>query len=150
MPSGLVLLGLREALAFHSFNVQQFWSRNAFQVVENFGQINDIVAVDRAEVAEIQRLEQVALFQQNRLHTAVNLLDKRLSVRSEAVQLAQHIPHFVFQFVVSLRCRDIDQIIFESAHARVDSHVVIVQNDKQVGLLNAGVVEAFESQAAGH
>ena len=38
----------------------------------------------------------------------------------------------------------------ESPSVAVDGHVVVVENDKKIGVALSGVVEAFQRQSAGH
>ena len=59
-------------------------------------------------------------------------------------------PHFIFDFVVSLGCRDVREVFFECANIRIDGHAVVIQDDKQVGIFSTTVVQPLESQPRSH
>ena len=110
------------------------------------------MAVDGAEVAEAQRLEDVAL-------RGDRPLDRLLQAAGDGLRHAAHValleavegvPHLVAHAVVGAGGGDVGQVVLQRPDRRVDRHVVVVEDDQQVGVLQAsGVVEPLEGQAAG-
>ena len=65
--------------------------------------------------------------------------------------MGQNPPQTAFDSVVAPRRRNLDQVVLQSPGSLVDGHVVIVENDQQVGLLaRTGVVQPLERQTARH
>src|SRR5690606_12797660 len=64
MPSGLILLGQRITFALHRYAVQQLRPWNPPQVIQRIDQPLYVMPVNRAEIAEIERLEEVAVLEQ--------------------------------------------------------------------------------------
>ena len=65
--------------------------------------------------------------------------------------MEQNPPQAAFDSVIAPRCRNLDQVVLQGPGSLVDGHVVIVENDQQVGLLaRTGVVQPLERQTARH
>ncbi len=108
------------------------------------------MAVHRAEVAEAQALEKIALLEQCGLHGVLHLLRHTLRVRPELADLTEQFPHLVLHLVVALAGGDVGEVFLERAHVRVDAHAVVVQHHEQVAVGGTAVVERLEGHAGGH
>ena len=88
--------------------------------------------------------------QHERLDTVVYLLDKVPGSRTDFVDAAEDVPDVFFQLVISFGSRDIQQVFVHAADVGVDGHVVVIQDNQQVGVVYSCVIQALESQSPGH
>ena len=147
MPHRLVVLGGQIPLALVGDDVQEFRSRNAAQRAQRSHQLGQAVAVDRAEISEIETLEKIAVVEHPLLHGVARLLTQPQQPRRRR----QNAPHPPFHTVVVHRSRHLEQAVLQRAGHLVDSHVVVVENHQQIGVAaRTGVVEPLESQTARH
>ncbi len=63
---------------------------------------------------------------------------------------AQPVPYVFLQAVVPLVGGYLEQVVVQRADVLVDGNLVVVEDDQQVGVQAAGVVETLEGQAARH
>ena len=147
VPYRLIALGRLIALSFYGHHMQQLGTLDAPQGRQHPHQFRQIMPVDRTEIAEIQTFEQIAVLQQPLLDGIARFLTKPQNSR----RMGQNPPQTAFDSVVAPRRRNLDQVVLQSPGSLVDGHVVIVENDQQVGLLaRSGVVQPFERQTARH
>ena len=109
-------------------------------------QRGDVVTVDRTEISESETLEQVAILQDTLLDDVACLLHCATQRR----QSRQRIPYAVFETIVVARGGDAQQIVFQRTDIGVDRHIVVVENDEQVCLARARIVQTLECQSARH
>ena len=116
-------------------------------VAQPAAQRRQVVAVDRADVAEAQLLEEHAAGEQ-RLEAVADLVerlvghaaDERASRRAVAAAAAWSPGRSWSAGTV--------EVLGQAADARADRHLVVVEDDQQVLLQAAGVVERLEDDAA--
>ena len=130
--------------------MQQFGTGDVFQIGQHLRQVLHIVAIDRPEVPEVQRLEQVALLQDSTLDGILDFLGNRLGIGPKLADAPQQFPHLVLHLVVGVRRGDVGQVFFQRPNIGVDRHAVVVQDDQHVGVFDTALVQAFEGQTAGH
>ncbi len=103
----------------------------------------DVVAVDRAEVAEPQLLEQDAGGEE-RLDTLLPLADDRRDRRRRRLQ---QLADLVAQAVVERVPLDRRQVLVHRTDVGRDRHLVVIEHDHDVALRVAGVVEPLVGEA---
>ncbi len=134
MPGGFVAtFGWTVALAFYRDTMENFWSRDIFEVLQDFHQVIHIMPIYRSKIAEVKRFKQVALVKHGRFDCPFYFGYNFLCAAAKFAELAQHIPYLVFYLVVSMRSSNIGQVIFQSPYIGVDGHAVVIENDQQVG-----------------
>ena len=107
----------------------------------------DIVAVDGTEVAEAERLEDRTARAADEIRFRAP--DLSLDPAAQAA-FAHDVPDLVLDAVVGPARRNPQQVVVDGAEVPVDGDVVVVEDDEDVSVAGAGVVEAFPGQAAGH
>jgi hypothetical protein len=115
------------------------------QVAEHGHQSIDIVAIDRAEVAEPQFLEQCA-----RGDHALHVL---LGAPGEGLDRRHVLQHFFGAFAhtrVEGPGKQPREILAHGADIPGDRHLVVIQDHQQVAVQVAHVVECLEGHAGGH
>ena len=127
------------------------WGKSFYvaQAGEGLHQLLHVVAVDRSEIAETERLEEVTLFDESRLDQEEQLAEERHSLLGLALA-AKAAPHSLLETVVARRRCDAHQVFAQAAHRTVDRDAVVVEYHQHVGLAHAGVVECLEGLASGH
>ena len=144
-----VLLGFAQSFAFLGHNMQKAGTFYVAQAGEGLHQLLHVVAVDRSEIAETERLEEVTLFDESRLDQEEQLAEERHSLLGLALA-AKSAPHSLLETVVARRRCDAHQVFAQSTHRTVDRDAVVVEYHQHVGLAHAGVIESLESFASGH
>ncbi len=150
VPFGLILFSEIIPFSFHSEAMQDFRSRNLFQIIEHFHHVVDIMPVDRSEITELERLKHITLLEQCTLHRAFYLLCNRLCIRSKLRNHTEHLPHFVLHTIVRSGRGDISEIFFECTHIGVDAHAVIIEDYKKVRIFYSTMIESFECETSSH
>ena len=136
----------RVSAALAGMDVQQAGAPKVPQAVQGIGQLLDVVAVDGAEVAEAQGLEQGAAAAAHQVGLGVdNSFLKPVAGRP----LSHGVPHLVFDAVVEGMGGQVEQVVMHASGILVDGDVVVVEDDEDVGLGGAGIVESLPGQAAG-
>jgi phosphoribosylformylglycinamidine (FGAM) synthase-like enzyme len=90
------------------------------------------------------------LEQRGRHHHALGLLLEALGQFEQRRHALEHRLADVLGRRVELPAHQLRQVAVERAHRRADAHVVVVQDDQQVAVGHAGVVERLEGHAGGH
>ena len=104
------------------------------------------MSVDRAEIAEPEALEQIAILQDTLLYDIACLLHRS----TQCGQRSEGIPYAIFEAIVVARSGDAQQIVLERAHVVVDRHIVVVENDQQICLACTRIIQTLECQTARH
>ena len=127
--------------------MQDARSMQVFQALQGKDHLLDVVPVDGTEIPESQGLEEGAarFADQVRLCVLGHLLDGIAELG-----LAQAVPERGFQPVVGGTGGELQQVIVQGAQVPVDGLVVVVQDNEDVGLGAAGVVQSLKRKAAGH
>ena len=145
VPNGGVIFCGIVSFAFFCNDVEEFRARNATYVAEYSHESFDIVSVYRSEISEIKAFEEVALFEDGLFDDVAEVLHGS----SQPRDTGGSVPDFVFEFVVSPRGGDTEQVFFEGADIGADRHIVVIEDDEHVGIGGPGIVEAFVSEATG-
>ena len=150
MPRCLVCFGLLKPFTLFGDTMQNLGTFDFLQIPQQLYQMVHIVSVHRAEVTQPHRFKQIAPFKQHRLYTVVDILHKVTHLGTDAVEFAQHIPDIVFDSIVSLGRGNIQQILTQPACIGVDGHVIIVEDNQKIGIVDTGIVQSFKCHSARH
>ncbi len=143
-----VELGRRVALALDRAHVEEDRAGDLLEVLEQADEAAQVVAVERPEVLEAQFLEE----QVRHDEVLEALLDPRGALArllADQRQQAQQLPDLRLGLAVQRAAGDPRQVLRDAADARRDREVVVVEDDEQVLLQVARVVEALVGEAAG-
>ncbi len=135
--------GLRHSLAFLREHMQKHRSLLILHVAQPAPERRQIVSVDRAEVAEAQFLEEHAAGEE-RLQAILELFDGMGGQAADEGNPAQQVADVPFGVLVKVGQAGAVEACRQGADARADRHLVVVENDQQVLLQPAGVVECLE------
>ena len=144
------LLGGLEALSLLGLDVQELRALQVLDIVQHLDEIVDVVPVHGAEVTDAEALEQVVLAREQGLQAIVEAQDVLAPVVVDQVHLPQAPIDVVAHLVVGLARGDIHQVLAQAAHAMVDGHIIVVQDNQQVVRVDGGVVQPLEGQASRH
>jgi hypothetical protein len=108
------------------------------------------MAVDRPEITQVQRFEQVTAPADKALDAVVDLAGNLAAEVTAHGELAQRLPDVVLQLVIRLGSGDVREIFLQRADIRVDAHTVVIQDDQQVRIRNTRMVHSLEGQARRH
>ncbi len=146
MKYGLLFLGLRESLALDRDTMQQFRARDSLEIFKHTGKMQHVMAVNRSEIPEIQRFEQITLFKHRTLDTAFYLCCQGPGPCAYLLVSAQQSPYLILEPVIGLAGGYVKEIFLQGSDAGVNGDIVIIEYHQQVSLLVAGVVETFKSE----
>ncbi len=138
---GRVLSGL-EAVALLRDQMQQPRAGHLFHVLQRGDHGVDVVAVDRADVVEAEFLE-VGAGHEHALHML-------FPTAGELTQL-RHLGQCVLAAFAHARVetpgQQFGEVTADGADRRADGHLVVIEDDQQVGVERAAVVERLEGHA---
>ena len=147
VPDGGFFLSWSVTLPFNGICVQDF---RAFDVFQPFESIHDgihVVAIDRTEIPEPESLEEISSgFGNQAFFRFSNESLKDIS----GLALAQAVPNAVLYFIICRIGGKSQQVRMQPALVSVDGHLVVVQDDEQVGIAVAGIVQSLQGKASGH
>ena len=146
MPDDGIRLGGRIALALDGNAVQQARSLHPPEAAQGADDLVDVVAVHRPEVAQPQGLEEIAAAALD--EPGFDGAHAALETAAHAA-LAERFPDIVLDAVVAPAGGQMQQIVVQGPAGRVDALVVVVQENQDVGVALAGIVQALESESAG-
>ena len=138
-------LGQLVALALLGHHMQELGTLQAFDVFQRGNERIKVMPVDRTNVVEAKLFEQ-----RGRHHHALGLLFQALGQFQQRGCILEHALAHVLGRRVELAAHELRQVAVERAHGRADAHVVVVQDDQQVAVGHARVVQRFESHAGRH
>ena len=138
-------LGQLVALALLGHHMQELRPLQALDVLQRGNERVEIVPVDGADVVEAEFLEQ-----RGRHHHALGLLLQPLGQLQQRGRVLEHALAHVARLGVELPAHQLGQVAVQRPHGRADAHVVVVQDDEQVGVGHAGVVQRLEGHARRH
>ncbi len=82
--------------------MEEFGAGDVFKIVQHIGHVFDVVAVDRAKVAQSEGFEEIALFQKTDFKRILDLGNDLLRTLAKLAHLAQQVPDFVADLIVSV------------------------------------------------
>ena len=127
--------------------MQQLGTIDILQRTQRADKLHHIVAIDDAEVAEVEALEEIAVLQKTLLHTVASLTCKT----QQRWHDTQHSPQRALEAVVEVRCRDAHKISVQSSRRLIDRHRVVVEYHQEITLGRcSSVVHTLEREAASH
>ena len=139
------ILGPGVTVALLRDHVQELRPLERLHVGECLCQHVDVVPVDRTDIVEAEFLEQRA-----RQHHALHVLFPALGELLHRRELRQHFLAAPAHRVVETRREQPREIAVQRAHRLRDRHLVVVEDDEQVGAGDAGVVQRLEGHAGAH
>ena len=125
--------------------VQEFRPWQFAQVFQRRDQRVKIVTVDRAVVVETELLEQGA-----RRDHALHVFFRPLGEFLQRGGQFEHLRPSPARGIVGLAGQQPGQVFVQRADRRRDRHVVVVQDDENVHVFHAGIVQRFEGHAGRH
>ena len=140
--------GRLETVSFFGHDVQQHRARHVLDHGQILAQLLDVVAVDRADVAEVELLEQHAAVQAG-FDRFLDLGQESLGRIAEQGHLVEDFEYFTFQAGVERVDPQPIEIFAQAAHARADRHLIVVENHQQLAAHAAGVVHRFVHDTRG-
>src|SRR5450759_560119 len=150
MECCLVLLSLFKAFAFNGKAMKQFWSGDSLQVLEDFGQVQYIMAVNRTKISEIKPLKKITPVEYRTFSSGFKLGGKCPCIRSKFPKYSKNFPYPVLEPVICFTRSNVKQILLQGTYIDVDGHIVIIKNYKYIGLTNSCIIETFESLTCRH
>ena len=145
MVSHRVGLGEHVALAFFGHHVQELRALELADVFERGDQRLQVVAVNGADVVEAEVFKQGG-----RHHHALGMRLQALGQLKQRRRSFEHLLADVFSSSIKLTAHELRQVAVQRTHRRADAHVVVVQDDQQIAIANAGIVQRLESHAGAH
>ncbi len=144
-----LVLGVLVALPLLGDGVHQDRSVDLLRFLERGEQRRDRVAVDRADIAEAELLEEGARSEDlaDPLFESLRHLEHRVADARKAVQ---HRLDVVLELRVALPRHQRLEVLGQRADRRGDRHRVVVQDDDQPVADVAGLVHRLERHAGGH
>ena len=94
------------------------------------------MAVERTEVANIEPLKYILLARKQSFQAVVESQDSAFVAVVHQIVQAQELIGLVAEVVVALRGGEVSHIFAKGAHILIDSHVVVVENDKHVAIVD--------------
>ena len=133
------------ALALFGDHMQELRAFEALDVLQHRDQRVKVVAIDRADVVESELFKQCG-----RHHHALGLLLQPFGQLQQRWHRAKHGLADVLGGGIELPAHQLRKVAVERTDRRTDAHVVVVQDDQQVAVGHAGVVQRFKGHAGGH
>ena len=150
MPDGRILLGRRIAITLRRVDVEQLGTLHLLNHLQNPHQLQHIVSLSGAEVADVHTLKDVLLPSQHRLHAVVEADEPPATLLVQDTPPKQLLRNLIPYIIISSVRGELQKILSHATHTTVDAHVVIVQHNQHVIGRAGRVVDALESQSATH
>ena len=150
VPDGGLLLRRGISLAFHGVEMQELGAAHVLELFQYAHHLADIVAVERSEVAYVHALEDVLLMGKRRLQGIVKTDESFPAVVIEITFGMEPLRSLEAQTVVCGVGIEIEQILLHAAHGTVNTHIIVIKNDKEVVWRRRHIVKALESQSSRH
>ena len=148
VPGGRILLGGLVAFPFDGVQMQYARSLHLFYIEEDAHEIDDIMAVKWSEISDIQALEDILLTRDKGFDRIVEAQDAPLAGVGDESFAAEEAIDLVAHAVVARGGVEFGQIAMECPDVVIDTHIVVVEHDKQVIGVVGGVVESLEGESA--
>ncbi len=132
------------AFAFFGDDVQEPGAADVLEAFEGLDEHVDVVAVDGADVVEAELFEQGAGDDH-----AFHVLFGPARQFPDAGHLFEGLFALFAHGGVELAGQDLGEVVVHGADVGRNGHVVVVEDDEQVGVDGAGVVHGLEGHAAG-
>ena len=140
-----VCLGQLVALTFFRNHMQKLRALQALDVFQRGDQRVKVMAINGADVVEAELLEHGG-----RHDHALGLLLQAPGQLQQGRHLLEHALAHIAGLGVELTAHQLGQIAIERAHGRADAHVIVVEDDQQIGVMHAAVVQRLEGHAGRH
>ena len=127
-------------------HVQQHGVVDLTERLEQLNERFDIVAVHRAEVGNVQALEQLAR-RQSHADGLFDPLDRLLDAAADARDVFEDVLRRRTQPLIGLAQPDPREVFRHGAYGHVDCHAVVVQHDQHLPLDEPEVVQTLERSA---
>ena len=150
MPDGSLLLRRGISLAFHGVEMQELGTAHVLELFQYAHHLADIVAVERSEVAYVHALEDILLMGKRRLQGIVEADKPFPAVFIKVAFGMEPLRSLEAQAIVCGIGIKIEQILLHAAHGTVNTHIIVIKNDKEVVWRRRHIVKALESQSSRH
>ena len=120
VPNGGVVLGRRIAVAFLRVQVEQLGAFHLLQLAQNPHQVDDAVAVERAEIANVHAIEDVLLVADGALQGVAQADEAFATVVLQHAVALKEACGAEAHLVVGLVGAQAQQILLHAAHGAVD------------------------------
>ena len=150
VPQGGILLCSGESLSFFGVDVEHLGTLHVANALECTYKRNHIMSVLRSEVADIHPLEYVFLSCEYRFQRVVEAQDLAFALLVEPSDAQQVLAGPIAQAIVPAAGVQLVEVMLHAAHAVVDAHVVVVEDNEQVVGHGTGIVQTFKSQPSAH
>ena len=138
-------LGQLVALALFGYHVQELRSLEVLDVFQRRNEGVQVVPVNRADVVEAELFKQ-----RRRHHHALGVFFQPLGEFEQRWRPLEHGLAHVLGGGVELAAHELRQITVQRPHGRADAHIVVIQDDQQIAVGHAGVVQRLKRHAGGH
>ena len=133
MPDGLVVLRRGIAFALLGDDMQHFGSAVMLDLAEDTYQTDDVVSVCGTEIPDVETCENVArLLAEHGFEIIVAAEDSLFLILVHEVHFYRQTVEPPAPFVITCAGSEINEILGKTAFERINRHVVIVQNDKEI------------------
>ena len=139
-----VIFGALVTLALFGDHVQKLRTAEVLDVLQGRNQRIKVMPVDRADVVEAELLKQCSGNQH-----AFGLLFDALGQLKQGRRAFEQSLADVLGLGVKLPAHQLSEIPVERTDRRADAHVVVVQDDQQLALLHACVVQRLKGHTGG-
>ena len=140
--------GLGHAVSLGGQDVQEDGTLLVLDVGQPAAQGGQVVAVDGSEIAETQLLEEHAAGQEG-LEAVLDLFEGLRGHAAHERNPTQKLANLPLGVLVEGRQPGLVEAVGESADARANGHLVVVEDDQEVLAQAASVVEGLEDDARG-
>lgn len=117
-------------------------------ILQNFYNLCDIIAIEGPEIPDVQSFEYVLFTRYKRFERVVESLDTAFALILNQTPFLEEIEELEADTVITRRGGDFGQVSVECPDVVVNRHIIVIENDKQIVGVVRCVVEAFECQAA--
>ena len=139
-----VVFGGGITFAFFGDDMQEAWAGDVLEAFQGFHQHVDVMAVDGADVVEAKLFKQGA-GDDHAFHVFFSPAGKF----PDAGHFAEGFFAFLADGGVEFARQYLGQVVVHRADVGRDGHVVVVEDDEQVGVDGPGMVHGLEGHAAG-
>ena len=150
VPSRHVLHRRRIAMPLLRVQMQHLRPLHVLQLSQQPHQLHHVMAVEGPEVSDVHALKHVLLVRERALHGVAQSDDALAAVIVHHALRLQPLRGLEANGVIRLVGVQPQQILLHAAHAAVNRHVVVVQDNQQVVRTRRHVVQPLKGQSAAH
>ena len=130
--------------------MEELGTFHVLELFQNTHHVDDIVAVEGPEIADVHAFKDILLMAQRTLDGIVQPDDALAAVVVKVAFGMQPSGSLEAQLVVSSVGVEVDEILLHAAHGPVYRHIVVVEDDEHIVGRRRHVVEPLKGQTAAH